>query len=140
MKRIIGIVTGVACGFVIVFCGDAITHALHPVPYGFNYADSSAMQHYISGIPRYIFLLMTFFWLLSAFCGGLVSALITKTEWKRSSLTTGAILLAAALLNLVMTTPAHPLWMWLAALAGYIPAAFLGGWMAGKKYTNTKQV
>lgn len=138
MKRIIGIVAGVACGFMVVFAGDAITHSLHPVPYGLNYADKAAMLDYIAGIPMYILVLMTIFWLLSSFFGGVVSAVITRAEWKRSSLTTGAILMAAALLNLIMTIPAHPLWMWLAAIAGYVPAALLGGWLTGKKYTQSQ--
>lgn len=136
MKKVFSIVAGVTTGFVIVFMGDASTHALHPVPLGLNYMDKNVMLDYIATIPTYIRVIMMAFWLLSSFFGGMVSARLYRAEWKKSALTTGCILMAASLLNLIMTTPAHPTWMWIGALAGYIPLAFIGGWLVKEKAGN----
>jgi hypothetical protein len=135
MKKILSIVAGVVTGFVIVFIGDATSHAMNPPPLGLNYMDKNVMMDYVSKIPTYVLVVMVIFWLLSSLLGGLISALLNKTEWKRNSLTTGAILMAAAILNLVMIT--HPAWMWIAVLAGYLPMALLGGWLVRPKVANT---
>jgi hypothetical protein len=131
MKKVFSIVAGVITGFAIVFIGDATSHAMNPPPLGLNYMDKNVMMDYVAKIPTYVLVIMVIFWLASSFLGGLVSALIQKTEWKRNSLTTGAILMAAAILNLIMIT--HPVWMWITVLAGYLPAALLGGWLMRPK-------
>lgn len=97
MKKVFSIVAGVTTGFVIIFMGDASTHALHPVPLGLNYMDKNVMLNYIAGIPTYIMVLMLIFWLLSSFFGGMVAARLYRMEWKKSALTTGGILMAATL-------------------------------------------
>lgn len=131
MKKVISIVAGVAAGFVIVFIGDATTHSLYPPPLGLNYMDKNVMMDYISKIPGYIMVIMTIFWLLSSFLGGMLAARINRVEWKQSAVITGSILMAASILNLIMIS--HPKWMWLAVFVGYIPAAFIGGWLVKEK-------
>ena len=132
-KKILAIIAGVVTGFIIVFIGDATVHAMNPPPLGLNYMDKNLMMDYVAHIPKYVLVILVIFWMLSAFTGGLVAAVINKVEWKFCALITGSILLAAALLNLVLTAPSHPMWMWIAALVGYIPAALLGGWMMRPK-------
>jgi ABC-type Na+ efflux pump permease subunit len=133
MKKVISVIIGVATGFVIVYVGDATCHAMHPMPAGLNLMDKNVLLEYVSTIPKYILIIMSCFWMLSAYFGGLVCSIIAKEHWKSASLSTGAILMAASLLNLIMTAPAHPLWMWIVALAGYVPIAFLGAWVARRK-------
>jgi hypothetical protein len=137
MKKVLAIIAGVISGFLMVFIGDAIVHAINPPPLGLNYMDKNVMLNYVKTIPQYILVIMTLFWILSSFVGGLVTAVIVRIEWKSAALTTGGILLAAALLNLVMTAPAHPMWMWIVALVGYLPAALLGAWIIRKKKATT---
>jgi hypothetical protein len=127
IKKILAIIAGILTGFIIVFIGDATTHKLHPVPDGINYMDKNAMKDYITTIPTWVFVIMILFWVLSSFLGGLVSARINRAGWKSSATITGAILMGAALLNLALMP--HPLWMWLAVIALYIPAALAGGYL-----------
>jgi hypothetical protein len=127
MKKILAIVAGVVTGFIVTFIGDATVHAIHPLPSGLNFMDKSVMTTYIASIPTYVFVIMIIFWALSAFFGGMLAARICRPEWKRVSLSTGAILMAAAILNLIMIS--HPLWLWVVTLLIYLPAAFLGGWL-----------
>jgi hypothetical protein len=128
MKKILAIVTGVVTGFITTFIGDATVHAVHPLPSGLNYMDKNVMTTYVASIPTYVFAIMILFWALSSFLGGMLAARICRPEWKRVSLSTGAILMAAAILNLILVS--HSLWLWVATLLIYLPAAFLGGWLA----------
>jgi hypothetical protein len=132
-KKILAIIAGVITGFLIVFIGDATVHAINPPPLGLNYMDKNVMVNYVATIPTWVLVVMVIFWMLSAFTAGVVAGVIDKPEWKSCSLITGSILLAAALLNLIMTAPSHPMWMWIAALVGYVPAALLGGWLMRPK-------
>jgi hypothetical protein len=131
MKRILSVIAGVVVGFITVFIGDATSNALHPWPMNLDYHNRDVLREYMNTIPGYILVIMMIFWLGSAFLGGMLAARINRADWKRTAMITGAILMAAALSNLVMIP--HPTWMWIAALAGYIPAALLGGWLVRPK-------
>lgn len=131
MKKILSIVLGVITGFAIVFTGDSTASAIHPWPANLDYHNRDVLRDYINTIPLAVMIVMIIFWLGSSLLGAMVAARINRTEWRKTALITGAILMAAALFNLV-TIP-HPLWMWIAALAGYLPAALLGGWLVRKK-------
>jgi Na+/alanine symporter len=125
LKKVLAIITGVITGFVVVFIGDAVTGRLYPPTPGLNFTDKASLDAFVAGIPSYVLIIMIVFWLFSSFLGGMVAARINRTEWKSTCLITASILMAAALLNLILIP--HPMWMWLAALLGYIPAGYLGG-------------
>jgi hypothetical protein len=127
MKKVFAMATGVVTGFVLVFIGDATTHSLSPVPKGLDYTNRADMRDYIASIPMYVLVIMVIFWLASSFLGSMMAARINRTDWKRTGLATGGILMAAAVLNLALLP--HPLWMWIVTLIGYLPAAFLGSWL-----------
>lgn len=131
MKKVLPIITGVIVGFLIVFIGDSVTHRLYPPPAGINFMDKAALDTFVASIPTYVLVVMLLFWLLSSFLGGLVAARLHRADWKKKSIITGSILMAAALLNMIMIP--HPLWMLIASIALYIPVAFLGGWMVRPK-------
>ena len=133
MKKILSIVAGVVVGFVIVFIGDATTHALSPIPANLNVADKTSIANYISSIPLYVMVIMAIFWLLSAFTGALLAARINRSEWKNTALITGSFLMAASVLNLILIP--HPLWMWLVVIIGYLPVALLAGYLIKPKLT-----
>jgi hypothetical protein len=134
-RKILAVVIGVIVGFIVVFIGDATTHKLSSGPDNANQMDKEAMSAYIAGIPVYVLVIMVLFWALAAFLGGFISGKINSPFWKQCALITGGILLAATLLNLAMIT--HPVWMWIAALALIMPAAYLGGKAAAPKVIVT---
>ena len=122
------VIAGVLTGILLVFIGDGASHSLFPPPAGINFHKREEFIKYISAIPAQAFILMLAFWLLAAFFGGFVSSKINNANWRRSSIITGIILLAATVLNLFMIP--HPLWMVISAVALTIPAAWLGGKLA----------
>lgn len=131
MKKVFAIIIGVTAGFAIVFIGDSTTHALSPLPRGLDYTNRDEMAEFMATVPIYVLVIMLIFWLASSFLGAMLASRLNRIEWKRTSLIVGGILMAAAILNLAMHP--HPAWMWISALAGYIPAALLGGWLVRPK-------
>lgn len=137
MKTLLATIAGVTCGFLVIFAGDAVTKSLYPMPMGLNYMDKNIIMDFIGHTPMPVLVVMSLFWLLSAFTGGLIGGLIASANWKRVGLNTGLILLAATLLNLIMTAPAHPLWMWIVGLVGCVPFSFLGAWLVNRQKPTT---
>lgn len=133
MRKVISVILGVVTGFIIIFIGDATTHALYPVPPGLDYANREQVRAFVDSVPMVVKIIMVVFWLGSAFLGAMLASRINRNDWKRTSIITGSILLAAALLNLAMVP--HPAWMWLVAILGYIPTAFFAGWLVKPKTT-----
>jgi hypothetical protein len=132
MRRILAIICGLAAGFAIVFIGDATAHALNPVPRGLDFSNREDMRQYMLTIPLLVKGIMVLFWLGSSFLGAMLAARLHRAEWRNTALITGGILLASAILNLALLP--HPTWMWISTLAGYLPAALLGGWLGrGRK-------
>lgn len=134
MKKVFPIIIGVVVGFTIVFIGDSVTHRLYPPPAGINFMDKTALDAFVASIPTYVLVIMFLFWMLSSFLGGLVAARFNRVDWKKKSIITGSILMAAALLNMIMIP--HPLWMLIASVILYMPVSFLGGWMVKPKKIN----
>ena len=89
------------------------------------------MRVFIESIPMYVLVLLIIFWLASSFLGAMLASRINRSNWKNVSIITGSILLATTILNMAMLP--HPAWMWITVLAGYIPAALLGGWLVRPK-------
>jgi len=127
-RRVLSVIAGVLTGILLVFIGDGASHSLLPPPARINFHNREEFIKYVSTIPVHGFILMLAFWLLAAFFGGFVSSKINNANWKRSSIITGTILLAATVLNLFMIP--HPIWMVISAVALTIPAAWLGGKLA----------
>ena len=130
-RKIISVIAGVIVGFLFVFIGDSVCMRLYAPPIGLNPMDQINYNNSIAGIPTYVMVIMLLFWMLSAFFGGLVTSIINKAGWKKSSLATGGILLAASILNMINVS--HPTWMVISAVILYIPMAYLGGMVVSNK-------
>lgn len=128
LKRIAAVLAGVFSGIIIVYAGDACTHILFPPPSGIDFRDHDQLIQLIANMPTHVFLIMLVFWLLASFTGGFVAGKINKQGWKVSSLITGTILLAATVMNFFIIP--HPVWMIIATVLLFLPAAYFGGKIA----------
>jgi hypothetical protein len=133
-RRILSVIAGVLTGAIIVFIGDSTTHRLHEPPAGIENMGRAALGEFVMSIPTYVMVIMLIFWLLSAFLGAMITALISRPNWRGPALITGSILLAASLSNMAFIP--HPTWMLISAIAGYLPAAWFGGYLV--RGTNLK--
>lgn len=130
-KKILAVIAGTFIGWTIVFTGEMIAHLMHAPPAGFDFNDQEAVKQLMASMPASAFLFLVFVWGLSSFGGGLLTALIVKDDWKKLALITGSILLLGAIINMFMVP--HPLWVNVLTILIYIPAAYFGGKLAGRK-------
>jgi len=131
-RKIISVILGFIAGIALVYVGDSVCMRLYTPPIGLNPLDQENVNSYVAATPIYVMVVMLFFWMLSSFFGGLVAALCNRPDWKTTSLITGGVLLAAAILNMINVH--HPTWMVISAIVLYLPVAYLGGLVvSGKK-------
>jgi len=131
LKKFLSVIAGVAAGVLVVFAGDYLSHLIYPPPANLNYNDTEALKAYVMSISTYMWAIMLGYWLLSSLLGGFVAGKLNPQDWKISALFTGLLLLAGAASNFVAIP--HPLWMMVAAVILYLPAAWLGGKLANPK-------
>lgn len=128
LKIFLSVLAGALTGAIVVFAGDYLSHLIYAPPANFDFNNQEALQAYAESIPTHVFAIMLCFWLLSSFSGGFVAGKINPQGWQLSALLTGLLLLAGAASNFYAIP--HPLWMMVAAVILYLPAAWLGGKLA----------
>ncbi len=119
LRSILSVLFGVIAGAVIVFVVERMSHAVFPVPAGFDPSKAGA----IDALPFATKASVVFAWFAGAFGGGVTASLIAQ-RWAPAVWVVAATILLFAVTN--FTAFPHPLWMMIAS----VPAAALGGWLA----------
>jgi hypothetical protein len=136
-NKILAILAGVAIGVIVVVIGDILLHQGYPIPAHFDMNNEYDVKRAMNLMPAIAFVLMLFYWLLSAFMAGLVAGRIAKQGWQMPTIFSGIVLLLAAVLNMLYIP--HPIWMVVLAVVFYIPAAFYGGKIMNPKKKKQKK-
>jgi hypothetical protein len=132
IKKVLAIFFGVLGGIVVVSVGEFIAHKFTPPPTHMNVSDPKEFIAFVKTIPTSTFLIMLLFWLLSAFAGGIIAGIISASNWVKSVLIVGFLLMLATLMNMYLI-PGHPMWMWICTILGFMPLAYLGGKLVSRK-------
>ncbi len=124
IRKILGIVAGIAAAFIIILLVEALDERLYPVPADLDTSDAVAMGAYVFAMPLFAKLLVVFGWLLGAFGGVWLCLRISDRCWTGWVIV--ALLIAGGVLNMVQF--GHPLWMQI----GAVIAPLLGGWLGAR--------
>ncbi len=130
MRSAVAIIAGFICGFIVVSIIQAISSAIYAPPAGFDYNDPTALEEYVATLPVTAFILVLVSHALGAFVAAFVCSAIVRRSWFAASLFFGVFFTAAGIMNLVLIP--HPIWFAVLDLVAYIPAALLGGKLAGR--------
>jgi len=71
-------------------------------------------------------------WVVGAFEGGLVAAIVAGRNRPRLAAIVPALMVMAGVVAMMVKVPAHPTWMAVVGLLLPIPAALAGAWLASK--------
>ncbi|HAE14452.1 MAG: hypothetical protein H6548_05015 [Chitinophagales bacterium] len=123
-RRLLAVLAGVITGGIVIFLMETIGHTVIPPPDHVDLSDIDSMNAYMQEAPVAVLLFVVLGWLLGCLMGGWVAARIFK-ESLLASFICGTVLLVFSIIN--MTSFYHPVWVWIAALAGMVPAAWYGG-------------
>lgn len=121
MKRIFGVIVGVAIAFLLVSAVDWIGAALFPT-YDTTFGDPYLAESYVANLPFAAKLIVVGAWLIAPLGGAWLALRIA--DWRPGGRIVVALFLAAGLMNQV-TLP-HPVWMQISAVV--LP--LIGGWLA----------
>ena len=124
VKRILGVLAGVAVGLVFVMAGDYLSSVIHPWQKGLDYHNKEVVANFMLTVPFTAFLVMMVAYAFGAFLGGIVAALITGRSASRPAIIVGIILTIGSIFNQVEIP--HPLWFAIAAVLIPIPLAWCG--------------
>ena len=122
MRRILGIVLGVAAALAILAAIEAIAHWLYPVALDYEALDRAALRRAVAALPLPTKLLVMFGWFAATFGGAWLA--LRVCDWRWAGWIVAAVLVAGNIANLLALP--HPLWMQAAAIV--VPLA--GAWLA----------
>ncbi len=121
MKRIFGVIVGVAIAFLLVAVADWIGATMFPSDYAES-VDPYMAESYVANLPFAAKLIVAGGWLIAPLGGAWLALRIA--DWRPGGWIVVALFLAAGLMN-QFTLP-HPLWMQISAVI--LP--LIGGWLA----------
>jgi hypothetical protein len=100
----------------------------NPLPPEVTPENIAALENYLATMPAGAYLLSLAGMVLAGLAGGLTAAVIAPENGKRNALIVGGMYTLFAVTGMSMV--AHPLKLWVSALASYIPCALLGAYVA----------
>ena len=129
VRRIAGVVVGVAVAFVLVAAAEWLIHYIAPPPPG-DWSDPEFRRQVVERAPFGALLSVVIGHGLAAFVGGCLAAGVARDgPWPAWVV---AALMGAALIAGVVTVP-HPIWFPILAIALIAGA----GWLSGRLYGET---
>ncbi|MCW3126895.1 MAG: hypothetical protein JWO03_2553 [Bacteroidetes bacterium] len=130
LRRIMGVIAGIAVGGIIVEMGDSASRMMVHVPKDFDSQNTKAMADLVANMPVSCFLIMIAGYIVAAFSGGIIATLITGREQSRPAMLVGILLTIGGVINLTMFP--HPVWFIVVSTLVYIPSAW-SGWRVIRK-------
>ena len=128
LGAVVGLVFAVATVMLIEFAG----HQVFPPPAGLDPMVTEDMAKIIQALPIGAMVFVVAAWVIGAFDGGFVAALIARNGHPRAAAVVPALMVMAGVVGMIVKMPGHPQWMAVVGLLLPIPAALAGAWLAGK--------
>ena len=129
-RTILGAVAGLVVAFFTIMLVEFASHAAYPPPPGLDPMVTADMAQIMATLPQGAMLLVVGAWLMGAFDGGFVAALIARGQRPRVAAIVPALMVMAGVVGMIVQMPAHPKWMSIAGLLLPIPAALAGAALA----------
>jgi hypothetical protein len=130
LRSILAVLAGLVVAWITVSLFEFASMHTFPPPPGVDVRDPQQVAALVSRMPAGALALVLAGWVVGAFDGGLVAALIAK---RRVPAVVVGALVALGALAMVMMVP-HPLWMSIAGVFLPVPAALSGAWLGrGRK-------
>ena len=126
LRKIGGVIGGIALAFIVVQAAEMIVHTLYPPPAGTDMRNMAAVKAFVATLPATAFLLVLGGWMVGTFAGTSAAAKIGRSS--TPAYVVGALLLCAGIANAVMIP--QPLWFSIASFVIYIAMTIAGAQLA----------
>ena len=131
-RTIVGALAGLVVAFFTIMLVEMASHAVYPPPPGIDPNNTADMAKLIGMLPLGALLFVVAAWIIGAFDGGFVAALIARDQRPKIAALVPALLVMAGVVAMIVVMPAHPLWMSVAGLLLPVPAALAGAALAAR--------
>jgi hypothetical protein len=131
-RTILGAVVGLVLAVVTIMLVELAGHRVYPPPAGLDPMVTADMARIMATLPVGAMLIVVAAWLLGAFDGGLVAALIARKGHPRAAAVVPALMVMVGVVGMVLEMPAHPAWMAVVGLLLPIPVALAGAALAAR--------
>ena len=95
LRSVIAGAAGVAVALVTVTIGEAIGHAVYPLPAGMDFSNPAAVRELVASMPLGAFLFVLGSWIAATIAGGAVAGAIARPKAMRLALVVGGVIHAA---------------------------------------------
>lgn len=123
LRRLLAVVAGVLAGIVAIAMAEFVGHLIFPPPEGMDISDPASIAAAMEQISIGALVAVLVAWGIGSMVGGFVAARIDGKTGP-GALMVGAVLLLAAIINMLMIP--HPVWFWVLGVALFLPLAKLG--------------
>ena len=131
-RTILGALTGMVMAFITIMLIEFASHQIYPPPPGLNPMIAEDMATILVNMPLGAMLAVIVAWVVGAFDGGLVAALIAGNNRPRTAALVPALMVVAGVILIILQMPQHPMLMSVAGLLLPIPAALVGAALAAR--------
>ena len=138
-RTLLAALAGLATAFVTIWLVEFAGHALYPPPPDIDPANTADMARLIGTLPMGALLMIVVAWVVGAFDGGFVAALLAGPARPRSAALAPGVMVTAGVIGMIVAMPAHPAWMAVAGLLLPVPAALAGGALASALRGRTRR-
>lgn len=130
IRTILAVIAGMLVAMATMHLFELASVRLHPFAPSADPRDPAVLAAHVATAPFAAMALVVAGWVVGAFAGGLVAALIARRHRRGAALAIGGLIVASVIAVSMMF--AHPLWMTLAGLLLPLPASWLGAFMISK--------
>lgn len=130
IRTILAVIVGLLAAMATMHLFEFGSARLYPFASGTDPRDPAALAAHVAAAPLSAMALVVAGWVVGAFDGGLVAALIARRHRRGAALTVGALIVASVIAVSMMF--AHPLWMTVAGLLLPLPASWLGAFLIAR--------
>ena len=129
-RTILGAVAGMVMTFITIMLIEFASHHFYPPPPGLNPMGAEDMATILLSVTLGAKLAVIVAWVVGAFDGGMVAALIAGRKRPRTAAMVPGLMVVAGVILIILQIP-HPMLMSAAGLLLPIPAALAGAWLVG---------
>ena len=130
-RTILGAMAGMVMTFITIMLIEFAGHQIYPPPPGLNPMVAEDMATILLNMPLGAQLVVIAAWVVGAFDGGMVAALIAGRSRPRTAAIVPGLMVVAGVLGIIIQMPQHPMLMSAAGLLLPIPATLAGAWLIG---------
>jgi len=136
VRKLIGIIAGLAVAVMLVSLIQKFGHSLYPPPAEMDLADQEFMQNYMTNLPWGPLAFVLGSYVGGALVGGWVAAFIARESSLVIAGIVGMFILAGAITNMAIIP--HPAWFATATVVGMVTAVLIAAKLASGRSIHAK--